>query len=82
MMAPAASLHGVKSNDALRWTLLLTSQMLKIMVLSVLFTTIIMAVNNSCKNKVKARVNGKAVTSPLFSANARYRMRHGKNFQL
>ena len=58
MIAPLASLRIVVERDALMWTVLLISQTVKIVVLAVLFTTVIMAVNNSCKNEVKARVNG------------------------
>ena len=39
-----------------------TTQTLKIVTLAVLFTTVIMAVNNSCLNRVKARVNGAATS--------------------
>jgi diphthamide biosynthesis protein 2 len=61
-VAPVASVRGVVENPALKWFVVLFSQILKIVTLAVLFTTVIMAVNNSCMNRVKARVNGAATS--------------------
>ena len=89
-VAPVASVRGVVENPALKWFVVLFSQILKIVTLAVLFTTVIMAVNNSCMNRVKARVNGAAtscaalgrIVSPIahgvvFSASLRLH----ENFQ-
>ena len=54
------------SDVPMRWAVLLVSQTVKITVLAVLFTTVIMAVNNSCKNKVKGRVNGASTAAAAF----------------
>ena len=62
LVAPIASVRGVVERPALKWFALLFSQVLKIVTLAVLFTTVIMAVNNSCMNRVKARVNGAATS--------------------
>lgn len=62
LIAPIASVRGVVENDARRWAVALASQTLKIVTLAVLFTNVIMAVNNSCLNRVKARVNGAATS--------------------
>jgi len=62
LVAPIASVAGVVKHATLKWFVLLLSQIAKIATLAVLFTTVIMAVNNSCLNKVKARVNGAATT--------------------
>ena len=61
LIAPIASVGGVVENDARRWAVALASQTLKIVTLAVL-TNVIMAVNNSCLNRVKARVNGAATS--------------------
>jgi diphthamide biosynthesis protein 2 len=61
-VAPIASVRGVVENPARKWFVVLFSQILKIVTLAVLFTTVIMAVNNSCMNRVKARVNGFATS--------------------
>lgn len=62
LLAPVASVRGVVEKPAAKWFALLASQTLKIVALAVLFTTVIMAVNNSCLNRVKARVNGAATS--------------------
>lgn len=62
LLAPVASVRGVVEKPAAKWFALLASQTLKIVTLAVLFTTVIMAVNNSCLNRVKARVNGAATS--------------------
>lgn len=62
LLAPVASARGVVEKPAAKWFALLASQTLKIVTLAVLFTTVIMAVNNSCLNRVKARVNGAATS--------------------
>ena len=62
LIAPIASVRGVVENNARRWAVALASQTLKIVTLAVLFTNVIMAVNNSCLNRVKARVNGAATS--------------------
>ena len=62
LVAPVASVRGVVEDPAAKWFALLLSQTLKIVTLAVLFTTVIMAVNNSCLNRVKARVNGAATS--------------------
>ena len=62
LVAPCASLPRVVESPAARWATLLSSQAVKIVTLAVLFTTVIMAVNNSCLNRVKARVNGAATS--------------------
>jgi MFS family permease len=67
LVAPCASLPGVVDSPAARWATLLSSQALKIATLAVLFTTVIMAVNNSCVNRVKARVNGAATTAAALT---------------
>ena len=90
LLAPVASVRGVVEKPAAKWFALLASQTLKIVTLAVLFTTVIMAVNNSCMNRVKARVNGAAtscaalgrIVSPIahgvvFSASLRLH----ENFQ-
>ena len=61
-IAPVASVRGVVERPTAKWFALLLSQTLKIVTLAVLFTTVIMAVNNSCMNRVKARVNGAATS--------------------
>ena len=53
LVAPCASLPGVVESPAARWATLLSSQAVKIATLAVLFTTVIMAVNNSCVNGSK-----------------------------
>ena len=55
-------MRGVVENPTRKWFVVLFSQILKIVTLAVLFTTVIMAVNNSCLNRVKARVNGAATS--------------------
>jgi hypothetical protein len=72
-VAPVASVRGVVENPALKWFVVLFSQILKIVTLAVLFTTVIMAVNNSCMNRVKARVNGFATSCAAAGA---YRVAH------
>ena len=67
LIAPCASVHGVVEDEKLKWTVLLLSQVTKIATLAVLFTTVIMAVNNSCLNLVKGRVNGAATTLAAFA---------------
>ena len=67
LVAPCASLPGVVESPAARWATLLSSQAVKIATLAVLFTTVIMAVNNSCVNRVKARVNGAATTAAALT---------------
>lgn len=67
LVAPCASLPGVVDSPTARWATLLSSQALKIATLAVLFTTVIMAVNNSCVNRVKARVNGAATTAAALT---------------
>jgi hypothetical protein len=66
LIAPAASVHWVERRRATKWSVLLVSQTCKIATLAVLFTTVIMAVNNSCLNRVKARVNGAATSFAAF----------------
>ena len=67
LVAPCASLPRVVESPAARWATLLSSQAVKIATLAVLFTTVIMAVNNSCVNRVKARVNGAATTAAALT---------------
>lgn len=55
LIAPCASLI---DDAAARWAVLLVSQGLKITTLALLFSCVIIAVNNSCENRAKARVNG------------------------
>ena len=63
LIAPCASLI---DDETARWAVLLASQALKITTLAVLFSCVIIAVNNSCENRAKARVNGVGTSLAAF----------------
>lgn len=63
LIAPCASLI---DDETARWAVLLASQALKITTLAMLFSCVIIAVNNSCENRAKARVNGVGTSLAAF----------------
>lgn len=63
LVAPCASLI---DDETARWAVLLASQALKITTLAMLFSCVIIAVNNSCENRAKARVNGVGTSLAAF----------------